>query len=256
MNLGARRMSGMLEDYQNEINKLKADLYHGTRSQGAPPPTTYPFAKPLPPPPPPPTATGGGTPPTYTDRISVKSEGELPPRPATMSPFKPGGGEPGVVSGGRPGNEIPVSWNPPPPGPPPRGPSVPTASPSSMREIGCYICGAYHEPQRMSRFDAAEAGCLEVMPDRCAPPQPPSPGPLVAANPNVPTIAPPVSGATYVNPNPPPQRPSIPSIPGGLFSGPGGVSAPGLQGIRLAPAYRYEGAPFLSRSIRIAGRVW
>lgn len=108
VNLRRVGMGGLLEDYQNDINSLKAKL-NAQRSGFAgytPPPNQYPPAGPLPPPPPPP------PPPS--------------PGPQTFHPPQP----PMVATGHPPPpnpNDITVYQPPAPEPPPPSGPSNPFA---------------------------------------------------------------------------------------------------------------------------------
>lgn len=114
VNLVRPRMSGLSEDYQNEINALKTKL-NAQRSAFSgynPPPTTYPTAQPAQPPPtpqPPPPDTGGIT--YFNSGLGPIS---LPPTPPPAPP----------VLGP---NDISVYKPPPPPPPPPSGMDNPYA---------------------------------------------------------------------------------------------------------------------------------
>lgn len=107
------RMGGMLEDYQNDINRLKAALnaQRSAFSGYTPPPSQYPPAPPLPPPAPPEgggatyfpprqpgmVATGRPKPPNPNDITVVKPP--APPPVPTGGGLNPYGLRPGVVTG-------------------------------------------------------------------------------------------------------------------------------------------------------------
>ncbi len=110
------RMGGMLEDYQNDINNLKAKLnaQRSAFSGYTPPPNQYPPAPPLPPPAPPAPPEGGGAtyfPPRQPGMVATGQP--KPPNPNDITVVKPpspppvptGGGinpyglRPGVVTG-------------------------------------------------------------------------------------------------------------------------------------------------------------
>lgn len=230
------RMGGMLEDYQNEINNLKAKLNPGGYSQPGPTPAPYVPQPPEPPPSqPPPMPSGSGSVGCYTrpdgsgywgppepgavanNLTEFQCRGieraqplEPPPKPATTSDIDlPGTGMPPIMVQG--GDEVP--------------PPVPTLPPHP---------GA-HAPVSTG-IPTGEYG----WPPLSYPPVP-EPGPYTGPCPR---------GFTRTTPGGPclpnvPSKdrfssPSLPSIPGGLFSGDGAtVSLFGL------------GAPLLMKPIRL-----
>jgi hypothetical protein len=233
VNLGARRMGGMLEDYQDEINNLKAKIYHPTTSQ------KNPYAEPPAPP-----------------RVPTA------PAPRVPNPIQPGMPVPPLsVSTGYLTPPGPVPAQPPSPYTPPSSgcPSGTTWTPT-----GC-LPNVATISRYPSRYPAPSPLPEPIEPGMPSPPVsvatgyptppptsqpiPPEPVPSVECEPGW-TMTPAGCRKNVVTPS------RLPGIPGGLFSGgEAGLPIPGLSGIRLSPAYRYEG-PLLARSIRIAGRPW
>lgn len=245
VNLGARggRMGGMLEDYQNEINNLKAKLNTGGYSQ---PGRTPVYMPPLPPPPPiePPSSPPSAYAPAISVYTGASEEETLPPYP------------PNTVSTGIPPNLANPPWPPidygyPPIPPPGACPPGQTWTPS---------------------------GCKPNVPsvDQYLPP-PPEPTPTVTTTP-----PPPPSVETGMAPPSRPGVASVDCGPGrywdgvqcqdlgtgqapgggggllniatGGFFGGGGASGAGLFG-RTVPIRSYGtlGGPAMARPIRLAG---
>ncbi len=102
MNLRPRpQLGGLLEDYQNEINHLKDQLYHGQAFSGYnPPPMQYPPSNPPanPPPPPGPATQGGAT--YFGPRPGpmVATGSPKPPNPNDITVVKPPTTDPGTSS--------------------------------------------------------------------------------------------------------------------------------------------------------------
>lgn len=117
INLGPR-MGGMLDDYKNEINNLKASLYRGQPFSGyTPPPNQYPPAGPAPAPAAPanpnysgprsfppaqPPMVATGQPRVNPNDISVAP----PPAPPVFTGLDPYAPRPGVVTGIPPGPDF------------------------------------------------------------------------------------------------------------------------------------------------------
>ena len=260
----ARRLGGMLEDYQNEINALKDKLSRLQKPymQPEPPPSAFPAAPPYPPPPPPPPPPSGQlncyTRPDgsaywgYPDGVSTPNNltefqcmGAANPRPVeppeppsvTSEVDYPGTGMPPISV--EAGDEVPPPVPNPPAGFPGGHPPVVTGIPGGEEGHPPY---SYPPQPTEEQLRECPVGTVWAAPGDTCPPNMDKtiPGsdccyPRVSSVSRYPSWYPPTTTEPVTAPNLFESGYNTSSFQGLPFSGDSGVSAPMLTGRRRYP---------------------